>query len=250
MNRRLKNLPAVMLALASASVAQPSMPDQQPGAQALPSIEVVGQRDPQFISYSDFFASIEKFQQLPERDGLSLILRVVPTQPDFDLGNLRVQLVGDHYIRAIPVSKGGRLEVPYDLEALNRRAEFVFNVKSGSLKPELNVLIKLDTLQIPYRELMAALQRADRAERALMTFGQRMMFPHSDAVAIGFGQGTKAVVTLASAKGSMSLVPNNKGIVGIKRDEQLVSENPMVTLSTAPDWVMAAIAASSTRDGN
>ena len=208
----------------------------------MPAVEVVGLRDPQFIPYSEFFAEIEKFHKLPERNGLTLVLRVVPTRDDIDLDALRVNLVGDDYRRVVPVSKGGRLEVPYDRQALERRADFVFNLRSGSLRPEINVLIRLDRQSLRYADLMHLMQLADKAERTLMTFTQRLIFPHSNALALGFARGTDATVTINSRQGVIVLKANRRGIVGIERSEDLFAENPFVHFNTPPDWVIAAIA--------
>jgi hypothetical protein len=169
---------------------------------------------------------------------------VVPQRDDVELSGLRVQLLGDgDYQRPIEVSKGGRLAVPYDRTALDRNADFVFNVKSGSLKPEVNVLIRFSGRTTSYRDLMDSLKQADKAERELMTFAQRLMFPHSNAVAAGFGDGVKATVTIASARqGTQRLETDRRGVVGIEFDDELYAENPTVEFSNTPDWLIAAIA--------
>lgn len=234
----------LILAVLAAGAAGARAQSEEARPQVLPAVEVKLQRDPQFIPYKAFFDSIEKFERLRERDRIALILRVVPQHDDVDLSKLRVQLLGDDgYARPIDVSKGGRLAVPYDRMALERNADFVFNVRSGSLKPEVNVLIRTSRQSIPYRDLMDALKQADKAERELMSFAQRLMFPHSDAVAAGFGEGVKASVTIASTRqGPIRLETNRHGVVGIEFSDELYAENPVVEFSSAPDWLIAAIA--------
>ncbi|MFO0145566.1 MAG: hypothetical protein ACK54C_09630 [Betaproteobacteria bacterium] len=238
--RRLLTLTLPLLA-ASAVVAQnaPAAEDQ-----TLDRVEITEQRDPEFIPYRAVFAYIEKFEQLRERDRIALVLRVVPQRDDVELSGLKVRLVGDgDYTRPIEVSTGGRLAVPYDRSALDHNADFMFNVRSGSLKPEINVLIRFNGQTISYRELMDSLKQADKAERELMTFAQRLMFPHSNAVAAGFGQGVQATVTIESARlGTQRLETNRRGMVGIEFNDELYAENPAVEFSTAPDWLIAAIA--------
>jgi hypothetical protein len=236
----LLNLTLPLLA-GSAAMAQ-SAPNAE--AQTLTRVEITQQRDPEFIPYRDFFASIEKFEQLRDRDRIALILRVVPQRNDLNLSDLKVRLVGDgDYTRPIEVSKGGRLAVPYDRRALDHNADFMFNVKRGSLKPEINVLIRFNGQTTSYRELMDSLKQADKAERELMTFAQRLLFPHSNAVAAGFGEGVRATITIGSARlGTQRLETNRRGVVGIEFNDELYAENPVVEFSSAPDWLIAAIA--------
>lgn len=212
-------------------------------AELLPTVEVTVMRDPQFIPYAAFHASVEKFYKLPERDRLQLVLRVVPKRDDIDLRRLRARLEGDGYRRELPVSVGGRLEVPHDPQALASDAAFAFNVKNGSLQPEINVLVRLDGLTHRYADLMKALQQADNAERALMSMTQRLLFPRSNALALGFGAGSSASLQIEGLRsGPLTLTPNARGVIGLPQNEEWLADNPLVQISQAPDWTIAAIA--------
>lgn len=232
------------LLLSGSALAQeaPSVEAAASAPAVLPTVEVSVMRDPQFIPYAAFHASVEKFYKLSERDQLQLVLRVVPKRDDIDLRKLRARLEGDGYRRELPVSVGGRLEVPHDPEALSSEASFAFNVKSGSLQPEINVLVKLDGLTHRYADLMKALRQADEAERALMSMTQRLLFPRSDALALGFGAGSQAsIVVEGLSSGPLTLSANRKGVIGLPRNEEWLAENPLLHISQMPDWTIAAI---------
>lgn len=234
----------LLQALPADAVAQESaIAAEVPASAALrPSVEVSGMRDPQFIPYSVLHASVERFYKLPDRDQLQLILRVVPKRPDVDLTQLRARLEGEDYRLDLRVSPGGRLEVPHDPRALASDAHFLFNVRSGSLQPEINVLVRLQGLSHRYADLMKALQQADTAERALMSRTQRLMFPRSNALALGLGSGSSATVLVEGLRsGPLTLRTNAKGAIPVPKDDDWAADNPLLHFSHAPDWVIASI---------
>jgi len=245
---------AALLAAAPPLLAQEAAEAAEPAAaepEQLPTVEMKVMRDPEFIPYAAFHASVEKFYKLSERDQLQLVLRVVPKRPELDLSTLKARLEGEGYRRELAVSVGGRLEVPHDPQALASEAGFAFNVKSGSLQPEINVLIKLQGLTHRYADLMKALKQADEAERALMSLTQRLMFPRSNALALGYGKGSQAQLVLEGLNGGpVTLQPNARGVIGLPQSEEWLAENPLVRLSQAPDWTIATIVSKRGRNNN
>lgn len=221
---------------ASASVAQ-----DEPAPVA--SVAIVSQRDPQFIPYADFIQAWRKFERVADAQQLELVVRVRPVDPAMDLSSLRVVLVGnDGYKREVPVGAGGKLQIPVDDEALRQQADFRFNVRRGSLAPELSVLLRLSGQQWRYDELMRRMAQADEAERSLMGFAQRLFLPRSDALAFLFPKGSHARLRVQAAQGETVIEASARGTVVLPRRDDWLAENPLVLLSEPPLAVLAGIA--------
>lgn len=213
-------------------------------------IEVTGERDSEFIPYKEFYENVEKFNALKDRDRISLVLRVTPIKKTVNLETLKVRLAGDDYSTPIQVSRGGLLNVPIEKEALEKNADFVFTGKQGSVRAEVNVLIKVSGKQIKYRDLMDGMKQANAAERALMNFAQRIIFPNSNAIAVGYAPSVKETAVIHSlSQGDIKKNTNSKGILGIEFSEELYAENPMVEFGAEPDWMIATFV-SNRRDEN
>lgn len=235
-------------ARAQAEAAAPGQPASAPvaveaDAPPVASVAIVTQRDPQFIPYADFIQAWRKFSRVADAEQLELVVRVRPVDPAMDLSALRVVLLGqDGYRREVPVLAGGRLQIPVDDEALRQQADFRFNVRRGSLVPELSVLLRLNGQQWRYDELMRRLAQADEAERSLMGFAQRLFIPRSDALAFLFAKGSQARLRVQGAQGETVIPASARGTVLLPRSEAWLAENPLVLLSEPALAVIAGIA--------
>ena len=216
-----------MLGISSAHAEEPSVTQ-------LEGTKVEWIRDPDIVPYKNAYHFFEDYSECPAMQPRFNVQK----SDKFDIANLRIELVGDKTNLDVPVNAEQRtLDVPNSREALDDKAEFLVNQKRGVVKVAVDAVMKLPTsLSIHYRDLMDAVEQANRCEKKVAPLVVRLARSDYSGIRLRFGQdGRGATVKLAD--GSLGWTTNESGDIFMAAEPALLKSNPAIELSAMPKAV-------------
>lgn len=138
-------------------------------------------------------------------------------------------------------TNGRILHFPLGKELRSENPPIVVNQPKGTLRIWVAIQIPpSDDLTFPYRRLSDGLAEMNKMIRAQAGWALSWLAPKVETMVFLFPKSgaNKATVEIESASGPQKLTADKNGVVKLKLDDALESENPQVKLSEKPEHIV------------
>lgn len=181
--------------------------------------------------YASLYAALEPGLRLAGFDRLVAVQRIVSKDGSVPPAQIRVVIEARSGRIEVPIGSDGQARFPLSDELLQENPAVTSNQPKGSLSVSVSIEIALPAgPQMSYREVMAAIEQAERALPGLdprnndrVIRGLEVQLPSETASA-----------TIESSIGEQLLVADQDGFVFLRRDPELAAKNAQVQFSDRP----------------
>ena len=188
------------------------------------------------LPYETAHRYLALFDSLAHLDLIEPALMIASTNPDVKPTDIEFRIVGVDGWESIRPAENGVIEIPVKEEWLQGGKSFISNQPKGTLRLEVAFHARpLAAERMPYRDFMAL---ADQFGEALSALAELQGTAPPDIKGLTLQMPAGGSVEILSSKRQRTLKANAAGILIMKTDAALLTENPEIVFSEIPPGVI------------
>jgi hypothetical protein len=227
-------------ALAAATLAALPAMAQETDADAIPSVETRGVRDPAMMPYTDAYDILTRVKTVGAGH-IEFVVRILSATTAQPIPDLEIALQGTTVFEKLPLADNGTLTIPLDAKYVADKADFVTNKKKGTIKAHMVLLPTLPDGKLTYADMDASVTGGKRAMKELMPWYLRLLFGRVHGVKLCYpeagreiGLATGAPVVANEEKKNPL---NGKTVYCGVFDEDAMQAAPQTAVNAPPGYV-------------
>ena len=205
----------------------------EPYENAIEVVKVVAWAEaPVFVSYAEAYRYFEAYEECPH---MRPRFRVKESER-VDVEKLRIKLIGDSIDVDVAINVADRtVAVPHHPQAMKTGAELRINTSKALKKVRVDAVVQLPAGSLlRYRDLMGAVEEANRCEKKVMP--KMMRFMHKSYRGFRLRFDGPATVTINTVPKQI-LRTNEEHIIWMSLDRLLMKQNPQIYWSETPHFI-------------